>query len=296
MFGNTRGFVGMGDGLYEFTLTKILYTWNKYNSVENRTYKWNRFNVITTKKYCWKKYNVNQSSGETIIGRISVNIGDKVYCASGVRGSDGDYSLSGASNFTIRESGPTNAEREHYDIADYPYVMINGTSGASYYTVKCPPDVPITFGHWHNYSWWDDWTTVYAKLGKGEDLMEEIGTYPTMIEVGEKTTQGSLVGNVYSTSSSAYPTDGISGNYWYVRYSAGDTTEYSKGTANGSVTSSNSSAYPSNGKSGNYWYVSNGYTSSWSKGTLIGPVTTTQIDAYPDDGRHTDAFWYVKQT
>ena len=215
-----------------------------------------------------------------------------MYCASSVRGSNGDYSLSGASNFTVRESGPTNAEREHYDIADYPYVMINGTSGASYYTVKCPDDIPITFGHWHNYSWWDDWTTVYAKLGKGEDLVEEIGTYPTMIEVGEKTTQGSLVGNVYSTSSSAYPSDGISGSYWYVRYSSGDTTEYSKGSAAGSVTSTNSSAYPSNGKSGSYWYVSNGSTTSYSKGTANGSVTSAQQNTYPSNGRHTDGYWY----
>lgn len=33
-----------------------------------------------------------------------------------------------------------------------------------------------------------------------------------------------------------------------------------------------------------------------AQGTYIEDVTATDADAYPDNGKHTDGYWYVKQT
>ena len=100
--------------------------------------------------------------------------------------------------------------------------------------------------------------------------------------------QGDYIDQVTSSSSSAYPSDGQSGSYWYV--SAGSTT--SKGSANGSVTSTNSSAYPADGVSGSYWYTSS--ESTQQAGSVLGVVESYDSSAYPDNGI-LDGYWYVKQ-
>ena len=295
----------MSNAIYELNKTRI-YVWMKYNSVEHRTYKWNRFNVVTTvtykwnkfnctskKEYAWRRYSISETSGETNVGSVSASEGDIFYFASSVRESGGQYTLSSPHDMEIVHSRPVGYEAQHYDIGDYPYFMKGSSSGSYYYTVKTPEDIPIHYGHWNNYAWYDNWTSVYAKVKKGENAVEEIGTYPQMIQVGNTQTQGSLLGTVYSTSSSAYPSDGISGSYWYVRYSSGDRTTYSKGSAAGSVTSTNKSAYPSNGRhSDGYWYVSNGSTTSYSKGAANGSVTSEESDTYPSDGKSGN-YWYT---
>lgn len=65
--------------------------------------------------------------------------------------------------------------------------------------------------------------------------------------------QGSYIGQVTSSDSSAYPNDDYKGNYWYV--SNGTTQEKSQGSFIYTVESDNPTAYPDNGISGNYWYV-----------------------------------------
>lgn len=59
-------------------------------------------------------------------------------------------------------------------------------------------------------------------------------------------------GEVTSTNSSEYPTNGVSGSYWYVKQSE---TTYQQGEYIDEVTSYVLSAYPSNGYLNGYWYV-----------------------------------------
>ena len=68
--------------------------------------------------------------------------------------------------------------------------------------------------------------------------------------------QGSLVGEISSTTSSAYPNNGVAGNYWYV-YTKEETTPsyYSQGSYIDQVESTESNTYPTNGYQGGYWYV-----------------------------------------
>lgn len=64
--------------------------------------------------------------------------------------------------------------------------------------------------------------------------------------------QGSYQGEVTSTSSSAYPNNGVSGSNWYVKTS---TVTYQRGTYVDQVQSRVDSAYPANGYQDGYWYV-----------------------------------------
>ena len=69
--------------------------------------------------------------------------------------------------------------------------------------------------------------------------------------VTETNSPGNLVGEVTSTSSGTYPSNGVSGSYWYVS----NGSEKTKGSLNGTVESDNPNAYPADGISGSYWYT-----------------------------------------
>lgn len=62
------------------------------------------------------------------------------------------------------------------------------------------------------------------------------------------------------------------------------------------VSSTSSGSYPQNGVSGNYWYVYDRQDISYSQGSYIGDVESDNPSAYPTNGRHTDGYWYVKQS
>lgn len=106
------------------------------------------------------------------------------------------------------------------------------------------------------------------------------------------TSKGSTsYGQVTSTSSSAYPSNGANGSYWYV--SAGSDVSYSKGsTSYPDISSTNRSAYPDNSYSGSYWYVYSTYTTEYSQGDYIGDRLSTDRDRWPDNGKDGD-YWYV---
>lgn len=104
--------------------------------------------------------------------------------------------------------------------------------------------------------------------------------------VSETQVKGSYRGTVKSTSSTAYPTNGKSGSYWY------DTRTSSrvKSTYRGTVKSTNSTAYPTNGSQGTYWYDTR--TSEYIKGSYI-DIVEAKEGTLPNGGRHTDGYWYV---
>lgn len=106
------------------------------------------------------------------------------------------------------------------------------------------------------------------------------------------TNKGSYIGTVSSTSSSAYPTNGKSGSYWYDTRTS--STSYSRGSYIGKVSSSSSTTYPTDGKSGSYWYDTRTSSTSYSRGSYIGEVTA-EDGTYPANGRASDGYWYVRR-
>ena len=67
-----------------------------------------------------------------------------------------------------------------------------------------------------------------------------------------------------------------------------------KGSFIEDVYSTDTSAYPSDSISINYWYTANGYDSTYSQGTKVDTVNDKTETTYPNNARHTDGFWYVK--
>lgn len=107
-------------------------------------------------------------------------------------------------------------------------------------------DSEANIGAWVDYIYW-------ARSGsQGQTNIDKYTSEPNEVEG-----PGNLITVVRSTSSSAYPDDGASGNYWY-KYIGYDKVQ---GSASGSVTSTDRNAYPDNGISGNYWYVYTGIVS-----------------------------------
>ena len=76
-------------------------------------------------------------------------------------------------------------------------------------------------------------------------------------------------------------------------YPAIVTSEISRGDYIGDVTSTTSSTYPSNGAQDGYWYVYYTSTTTYSRGTFIETVYSYDESAYPADARHTDGYWYT---
>lgn len=323
--------VGLGDALYQFGLTKIEYLWNKYNSVETKTYKWNRFNLISTTRHYWNRFNVSTTyrwkrcaaagTKETQVKTIYLGHDNATWA-----GNLNNPPVFVNGQFTINSMNSRDAMTN-------PAVDFDINHARKYYWT-------IVSGYWkdQDLNFQDVYADVYYKPASDAIFVEEAGTnfsstlgrsgggsftevkysrtpdtsnYTYVTSTNASTypnggtsgnyyyfdrevieSKGTAAGSVSSTSRSAYPDNGKSGNYWY-EYDR-QSTSYSKGSANGSVTSTNQNQYPQDGRSGSYWYTANGYSSSYSQGTLVGEVKSTNPNAYTVNGRHTDGFWYVK--
>lgn len=95
-------------------------------------------------------------------------------------------------------------------------------------------------------------------------------------------------------SDAQYMTNTRSGSrYLNTYYSIASKATTVKGTYRGTVTSTSSTAYPTNGKSGSYWYDTRTSSTSYSQGSYIGEVIA-EDGTYPTNGRASDGYWYVR--
>ena len=293
---------------YNITTT---YYWNRYNV--NRTYKWNRYTCTT--KYSWRYYSVDgsytySSDYERYAGGVSPSATGE--CAKGFHygyRKNGDLII--IYDNIVPMASVRNVEGTYYlnSIDDDSYMdndgyMIIGGDCYSYYDNGLYHSLygkfrRITISSNGQAKVYSSWTLGDPEMGTylgtvesssssaypDNGIPQEVGEY----YYGNRQTiydKGSYNGQVSSSSSGSYPSNGVSGSYWYV--SAGSTT--SRGSANGSVSSSSNSSYPSNGISGSYWYV---YDKSFqSQGSANGSVTSTNRSQYPDNGV-SGSYWYV---
>lgn len=260
----------------------VSYTWNRWNLVSSTIYKWEKWNSVNITKYTWNRYTIRNPSytawqsyvetknqfnrGYYIWTSYIYNYAKSAFMGAGtflgqlgslsdVYSSEGMYAFTGDNTITTMPKMVKLGEFQYIDNYSYNYMYI-----------KCT--------HY--------WATP-------DDSMTQISLPSNDIS------KGSLNGTVSSTSSTAYPNDGVSGSYWYTY--TGSFTEPSKGSVSyGQVTSTSSSAYPSNGQSGSYWYVSAGSEVQYSKGSTQQPdVTSTSPTAYPENG-HDGSYWYDNRT
>lgn len=211
-----KGYIG------ENNLSKIFFSgetqWNRYNIVT--TYKWNRYTIKETPIY------TTYEDWDRISNRYS-----EMQIGSG-----------GRARVYVWRTRPTitNGVCERYDRT----TNLSGSGGpllAGYVGLTSNP------------------YTLYQDVGSFLDydqnvIMHYEGEWvrtTDRVQTGTQQSQGSFVDAVTGTTSNQYPSNGVSGSYWYV--SNGSTQ--SQGSFIDIVTSDNENAYPDNGISGNYWYV-----------------------------------------
>ena len=186
------------------------------------TYKWNRYNIVTN--YKWNQYTVETVSSGYVSygggGSRQIQWNGTVWFFDRVPTYNGRWD-------TTHGSGTWNG----VDAGDWVSIgSISGSSGGTLYLAS---------------------QKVERKWVNGEYISTLYYSQTANLITTDSNTRGSLIGGVTSTSSSAYPSNGISGSYWYVS----NGSEQTKGTLSGTVESDNPTAYPDNGISGNYWYV-----------------------------------------
>ncbi|WP_301067007.1 hypothetical protein [uncultured Duncaniella sp.] len=251
--------------------TSTTYTWNRWNRVDTTVYRWNKYNVVNT--YTWNRYNTKDV--------YKANISSSSYSFT----YDGSY----ITVYTAYSPSWHNNEAcLRVSLDDKKEVRISGSSPVTIdgYWYNTTIDFNTSFGS----AWFSRLYHLTKTTGSRNCVADELITCRKTIGYDEST-----VTTVTSSSSSAYPDNGVhTDGYWYKK----GATTYSKGsTSYGQVTSTSSSAYPSNGVSGSYWYVSAGSEVQYSKGSSkYSDVTSTNSTAYPDNG-YSGSYWYDnKQT
>ena len=238
------------------------YYWNKWSTEIETSYEWQKYNAVSSTTYTWEKWNIGY-------GMVLNATGKK---ATLYHNSAGGCHLSAGAKPTVTSA--TTATQS--SIVEYN-VDTNGSG-------------PV--GKWQ-----------ILKSGGKVQYLNNITSYNgiidgyhtwtcTMYAIGQ--VKGSTKqGTVSSSSSTAYPTSGVSGNYWYCNRTS--STTYSKGsTYYGKVSSESSSAYPNNGRhSDGYWYANKLVFNLVKKGsTSYGTVSSKSPTGYPDNG-HSGDYWYT---
>lgn len=104
---------------------------------------------------------------------------------------------------------------------------------------------------------------------------------------------GAFIDTVTSTSISAYPQDGVSGDYYYILANQ-EVMEWEKGNLIGEIYSYTKD-YPEDGVQNSVWYVMEPVETKYIYSTLVEIVYAKDEDAYPDDG-YQNGYYYIKQT
>lgn len=267
-----KAYIGVGNQAKQFYPEDVTYKWNRYNI--KTTYKWNRYNIKVS--YVWDQYKATNtlSYTSTQVDNIRyMGVGDPSGTSYELSMVDGEPKIA-----------VTDVSSSEIDLGESRYVNNLGTTLYGYDDPRYPPVWPqiVVYEYHVNEDSPSDY--IYKITGVMNGSYSAIDVYK-MTATGE-IKRGSYIKEVTSSSSSAYPNDGISGSYWYVY----DRETKSRGSFVSSVSSSSSGAYPSNGISGRYWYVSNGSTQS--QGSSNGSVTSSNRNQYPDNGV-SGRYWYV---
>ena len=262
-----KGYVGV-DGIAKLFFSGAT-VWKKYNAISNNIYYWNRYEILTTTTYTWSQYSVIYTQSTDTV--YSGTLGPYVYYSNYLDfdSDTGMYTLPSSDNmqgisWKSYYRGTYIGESKNTNVV---YTIINGGAYIRVESVRNPNGT---------YS-----STFRSSSG---------GIYKYSSTPGPDTFQT----YVQSTDANAYPNGGVKSGFWYG--SRTQESEQSQGDWVGTATSALSSRYPQNGISGNYWYVYDRVVTTYSRGSYIRDVENDNPNAYPSNGRHTDGYWYVKQS
>lgn len=278
-----KGYIGVNDVAKLFWSSE--YVWKKYNSIATTTYIWNQYNINT--KYTYNEYEVNDEL-DNYDGYTPSNMGGK-----------DDMYICNRSGRTITLHSCPRAP----DINDVTYSGTTITSLNTSVLATVTPDEEYHANMNRDYWFLGTVTSVDKYASYANFNISPSSTIATSIEWSGSSattsineykivTNRELIRQVSTYSSTQYPNGGMQNGYYYELKD----TEKQQGAFRGAVTSERSTTYPQNGVLGNYWYVYDRQTTSYSQGSYIGTVESDNPSAYPTNGRHTDGYWYVKQS
>ena len=236
----------MIDSVVQFTTQLAEYAWERYQV--NITYKWGRYtkSTQTVTKYAWsasgftqsqysRSYTVYPSTNITIT--LAKNFSDNERSASNAALNKISDSVVGASAaaemlqkyigyyWTSMDYGPPGNILHSLSVSD---VRAQTSSDIRYKLISVSEGYESITLTWKNECWQISSTTT-------------------------ETIRGSYIDDVTSTSASAYPSNGASGDYWYVS----NGSETSRGNYVDIVSSVDYNAYPNDGIQDGYWYTKN---------------------------------------
>ena len=206
-------FGGLSGSVVQFTTQAAEYTWERYQV--NTIYKWGRYEIETV-----STYQVDTLSEEQYY----------TYGAGTYRSSYTFDRYTGL--FTLTGS------------------VFDGTNLSNGYSGYCT----MSRGSLGRYNLNGNASNVsQIKYIRRYGSTTSVFTADTLLakQSGTEDRKGSYIDDVSSTSSSAYPSNGVFGSYWYV--SSG--SETSRGNYIDIVSSADYNAYPDDGIQSGYWYT-----------------------------------------
>lgn len=240
-----------------------IYKWKRYELNSKTVYTWDKWSLNSTTIYTWNKWDITKSLS---------NLGTKTIgsCSTYIEYRYGpDIMISGDGVKLTTISGTSSGKslmQGYYYLTNELSMVTREHIYVGKYGLKC-----IYRDGYNNTSEQSAWVFwVYEPVES----------------------KGSIsYGHVTSTLSSAYPSNGASGSYWYE--SAGSETTYSRGDISyGQVQSESSSTYPNGGAQSGYWYENRTSRLEYSMGAYKDSVYSTARNQYPDNG-HDASYWYV---
>ena len=256
-FGPTRVFGGVtGNKVVEFSVKDAAYTWERYAVVIN--YKWNRYEIGYTEVLTYK---------DSVMGQMPYRDQHLVdpKCVLTFARSNGIPDDGVLYESTTTLSDIVTISRTNYNNTEDFLKAVDEAGFLGSYITSIDVDwVYIIDGDYYENGEGLKSTSVdtspvdsFDQIDAFEYSGDELTYYSYMhhqiwsdkyVQVEQR---GDYMDQVTSTSSGAYPSNGIAGNYWYV--SAGSSTN--RGNYIDDVTSQNYNQYPDNGISGSYWYI-----------------------------------------
>lgn len=151
-------------------------------------------------RYTWNRYTINTTKQQRIVTSISYPLGSTGNVSDSYTEINNRFVLTGDIHNMDYEN--TSQDGEQFDSRNWPYFIKGGTTGTTMYESD------------HiRYSWWIIGNYLYIRYDDGTEDGRPENQKITVHEY--VTTAGSLIGKV-SSSSQSYPTNGVSGSYWYV--------------------------------------------------------------------------------
>lgn len=260
----------------------VIHVWKEYNVNTSTKYVWDKWSLNSTTTYKWEKWDTVRSQEKILCyssytedgtGYHGVSIGTTLYKAMMYDGS----------TFTGLDPVPATGPFGQTYLYHFQTTTVGGQTYEN--APMCDLDIVNNGAITDGFIYFRD-LSIYAST----QLSSAFRPFNMTSNIPAKGTTS--YGQVTSTNSSAYPSNGVSGSYWYV--SAGSDTSYSKGsTSYGQVESTSSTAYPNPGNhTDGYWYENRQEVPVYSMGTFKQNVYSTNPNMYPQNGRLGD-YWYV---